>query len=114
MTLTSSSEHACAEAADLISQSDGLVITAGAGIGIDYRDAVFMNIYPCSSALLFAKSTIATFRVIRTGPRGDSGVSRANRVTKLKSVSLRELEKIELINVICFTYLHINVLSISQ
>lgn len=52
MTSTPSPEHACADAADLISQSDGLLITAGAGIGIDsglpdFRgDAGFWRAYP--------------------------------------------------------------------
>lgn len=52
MTSTPYTEQACADAADLISLSDGLLITAGAGIGIDsglpdFRgDAGFWRAYP--------------------------------------------------------------------
>jgi NAD-dependent SIR2 family protein deacetylase len=52
MTPTTYPEQACADAADLISQSDGLLITAGAGIGIDsslpdFRgDVGFWRAYP--------------------------------------------------------------------
>ncbi|MBC7433655.1 MAG: NAD-dependent deacetylase [Rubritepida sp.] len=67
-------EHACGEAAELIAQADGLMITAGAGMGIDsglpdFRgDQGFWNAYPALGALGMRFSQIASPGAFRSDP----------------------------------------------
>ena len=65
---------ACGEAAELISQADGLLITAGAGLGIDsglpdFRgDNGFWNAYPALGRRGLAFTTIANPKAFATCP----------------------------------------------
>ncbi|MES2149932.1 MAG: Sir2 family NAD-dependent protein deacetylase [Pseudomonadota bacterium] len=67
-------EQACIQAAELISQADGLLITAGAGMGIDsglpdFRgDQGFWRAYPALGTLGIRFAEIASPRAFRTDP----------------------------------------------
>jgi NAD-dependent SIR2 family protein deacetylase len=74
MTSRLSLEDACLEAADLISRADGLLITAGAGIGIDsglpdFRgDHGFWNAYPALGELGMRFVEVANPRAFKAMP----------------------------------------------
>lgn len=71
---TSSLDQACADAAELIGQCDGLLITAGAGMGIDsglpdFRgDKGFWNAYPALGQHGLRFTEIASPRAFRERP----------------------------------------------
>lgn len=71
---SNSIDNACAEAAELISQSDGLLITAGAGLGIDsglpdFRgENGFWSAYPALGKLGMDFKTIANPKAFATYP----------------------------------------------
>ena len=74
MPLSIAVDQACAEAADLISRADGLLITAGAGIGIDsglpdFRgDRGFWNAYPALGNLGMRFHEVANPNAFRSMP----------------------------------------------
>ena len=75
MIKSNSIDEACADAADLISQADGILITAGAGLGIDsglpdFRgENGFWTAYPALGKLGMNFTTIANPRAFKTHPR---------------------------------------------
>jgi NAD-dependent SIR2 family protein deacetylase len=74
MTQPLSIDDACRAAADLISQADGLLITAGAGIGIDsglpdFRgERGFWNAYPALGEMKMRFSEVANPEIFRAMP----------------------------------------------
>lgn len=75
MTPLSSIDHACRQAADLISQADSLLITAGAGIGIDsglpdFRgDHGFWKAYPALGRMRMRFVEVANPNAFLSNPR---------------------------------------------
>lgn len=74
MTHPNSIAAVCLDAAELISQADGLVITAGAGIGVDsglpdFRgDRGFWNAYPALGALGMPFTSVANPKAFKSMP----------------------------------------------